>query len=191
MASIGKLRERLTIQTARPLAIEIQALSWAGGVVSATTRTAHGYSTGDYATIAGATPSGYNGKVRVTVTGASVFAYSVTGPLATPATGIITATYAGDTHGGKSGLTWRTLTTIPAEFVPLRTFERLQRLAVEDGLACQFRVRARADLAAGLRAVWTARWPAGVGDRTLLVKGVEPDDARRAYMMLLCEEVTL
>lgn len=191
MAGIGKLSESLTMQTDRPQAVEVQTMTWGGGLVSAVTRTAHGYATGDYATIAGAIPSTYTGKVNVTVSSATAFTYPVVGPLTTPATGIITATYTGDTHGGRVGRTWRTLATIPAEFIPLRTFERLQRMAVEDGLACQFRVRARADLVAGLRAVWAARWPAGVGARTLLVKGVEPDDVHRAYMTLFCEEVTL
>lgn len=191
MSSIGSLRERLTIQTDRPLAIEISALTWAGGTVSATTRTPHGYNTGDYVTAAVASPSGYNGKVKITVTGASAFTYPVTGPLTTPATGAATATYAQDTHAGRSGLTWRDVARIPAEFLPLKTYERLQRAAIEDGLICRFRVRARADLVAGMRAVWKALWPNGSRARTLLIKGVEPDGENRAYMFLSCEEVVL
>lgn len=191
MPGIGPLRERLTIQTDRPLAVEISALTWATGLVSVTTRTAHGYGTGDYVTVAGASPSGYNGKVKITVTGASALTYPVTGPLTTPATGALTATYAQDTHAGRSGLTWRDIARIPAEFLPLKTYERLQRSAIEDGLVCRFRVRARADLRAGMRAVWKALWPNGSRALTMLIKGVEPDGADRAYMFLSCEEVTL
>ncbi len=190
-AGIGKMRERLLLQTEQPLVIGLASLTWAAGLVSAVSGRAHGYVTGDVVAITGALPSGYTGRVPVTVTSATAFTYPASGPLTTPATGPITATYTGDTHGGRAGLAWRTLTTIAAEFVPVSPFERLQRQAVEDGLICQFRVRARADLVAGLRAIWAAHWPPGVPVRTFKVTGVDPDDTRRAYMVLGCTEVTL
>jgi len=191
MSEIRRLSERLTIQTDRPAAIAVSALTWAAGRVSAVTVTPHGYTTGDFATVAGATPSGYTGKVQVTVTSPTTFTYAATGPLTTPATGSMTVTYAADTHGGRAGLAWRVLATISAEFMPLRTFERLDRGAVEGGLACRFRVRARADLRAGMRAIWLAVWPPDATPRTLLVKGVEPDGVDREYLLLQCEEVAV
>lgn len=188
--AIGHLRERLTLQTEQARAIGLVSATWAAGLVSIVTQTAHGYGTGDQVTIGGATPSGYGGKHPITVTGATAFTYPAAGPLTTPATGTITATYAADTHGGRAGLAWRTLTRISAELIPLGTFERLQHLAIEDGVVCRFRVRARTDLVAGLRAVWTSLWPTGAPTRTLLITGVEFDD-HRAYVILQCREVTL
>ncbi len=187
----GALRERLTLQTDQPRAIDVSGLSWARGLVSATTRTAHGYVSGDFATIAGATPSGYTGKVQLTVTSPTTFTYAAIGPLTTPATGpMLTAIYAADAHGGRAGWAWRTLTTVWAELVPLSTFERLQRQVVEEGLACRFRVRARPDLVAGLRAIWRPRWPRGSAARTFLVTGVEPV-ADPVDVFLQCTQVTL
>lgn len=186
----GLLQERLTIQTEAPRTILVSALTWALGLASVVTLTAHGYVTGDFVTIAGAVPSGYAGKVPIVVTGALAFTYPLTGPLTTPATGTITATYAQDTHGGRAGLAWRTLATIWAELLPMSTFERLQRQAIEDGLTCRFRVRSRGDLVAGLRAVWTPRWPAGSAPRTFVITGVEPA-ADPTDVALQCTQVTL
>jgi hypothetical protein len=61
------------------------------GSTATATRTAHGYSTGDFIKIAGAAQPEYNGDFYVTVTGANTFTYTVTGTPATPATGTITA----------------------------------------------------------------------------------------------------
>lgn len=54
------------------------------------TLAAHGYRTGDSVTIAGATPSAYNGTYTVTVTSSSTFTYTFAGGTS-PATGTITA----------------------------------------------------------------------------------------------------
>jgi Flp pilus assembly protein TadG len=61
--------------------------------VTVTTSTAHGYSSQDIATIAGANQSSYNGKFSITVTSSTQFTYKIysgSAP-ATPATGTITA----------------------------------------------------------------------------------------------------
>lgn len=55
------------------------------------TATAHGLSTGDFVTIAGATPAGLNGSFQITVTAANTFTYVVPSTVATgAATGTIT-----------------------------------------------------------------------------------------------------
>lgn len=187
MPGAGSLRERLTIQTDRPLAIEISALTWAGGMVSVTTRTPHGYTTSDYVTVAGATPSGYNGKVKITVTGASAFTYPVTGPLTTPATGALSVTYFSDPRGDVVSA-WRTLTTVWAEMMPLRASERLQLAAIQSDTTYRFRVRVRSDLAPTMRALWTPRWPRGMAQRILSITGVLPDGNGLQYQMLECAE---
>src|SRR3990167_2636564 len=59
---------------------------------TATTGAAHGYSTGDRVTIAGAVQDSYNGTFTITVTVATTFTFTVvSGTPATPATGTITA----------------------------------------------------------------------------------------------------
>lgn len=66
-----------TIQTILAQSLTLTALSWNSGTVTATTTNPHGWNPGDIVTvvIAGAVPSGYNGSVQATVTGASTFTY--------------------------------------------------------------------------------------------------------------------
>lgn len=59
------------------LPLALSSLVWSGGVVTATTTAPHGFSNGAVfnMTIAGATPTGYNGTFLATITGASTFTY--------------------------------------------------------------------------------------------------------------------
>jgi len=66
-----------------PLLVAPQALTsltWLSSVVTGTTTTPHGYTTGQsiYLTIAGAAPAGYNGTFLASITGASTFTYPLT-----------------------------------------------------------------------------------------------------------------
>lgn len=54
----------------------VAAISWAAGVVTVT-QNAHGYSTGDKIRLSSFTPSGYNGEVTITVTGANSYTYAL------------------------------------------------------------------------------------------------------------------
>lgn len=72
--------------------ISISTLTQAGGTATATSGSAHGLSDGDPVTVAGATPSGYNGAINVNVTSSTTFTYPVSSSLSTPAIGTITAT---------------------------------------------------------------------------------------------------
>jgi len=76
---------------AAPLALS--SLTWSGGTVTATTTAAiPGRSSGDtmIVTVAGATPTGYNGTYKCSVTGANTFTY----PLASnPGTETVAGTY--------------------------------------------------------------------------------------------------
>lgn len=62
-------------------ALALSTLTWSGNVVTATTAAPHGFTVSDtlYLTIAGVTPSGYNGTYLCTITGASTFTYPRTG----------------------------------------------------------------------------------------------------------------
>jgi hypothetical protein len=66
----------------------ITSLTRSGSIATATLAN-HGYSTGRWVTITGATPSGYNGVVRITGTTQNTFTYTVDAGLTTPATGTI------------------------------------------------------------------------------------------------------
>ncbi len=88
----------LTALLAAPLALT--SLTWSGGVVVATTvATIPGnLSSGDtfITTIAGVTPSGYNGLVLATVTGTSTFTYPLA---ANPGTETVSGTYTPPNQG--------------------------------------------------------------------------------------------
>jgi Pectate lyase superfamily protein len=71
---------------------KVTALTRSGTTVTATTVTAHGYSTGERIAIIGATQPEYNGRYAITVTGASTFTYTIVGAPTSPATGTIRAT---------------------------------------------------------------------------------------------------
>lgn len=65
-------------------------LALSGTTVTATTATAHGFSTDDFVEIAGAAAPEYNGAgIRITVTGSTTFTYTITGSPATPDAGTV------------------------------------------------------------------------------------------------------
>jgi len=182
--SSGRLRERLMIQRNDAPAISVVSITRSSTTASVTTLTAHGFASTDYVTIAGATPSGYNGKVKVTVTAPTTFTYTVNGTLTTPATGTITAVYASNAQGGIGNDYWRELTTICAELIPIRSSERLQMAAIQSDTLYRFRVRSRNDLALTMRCQWTPSWPAGSAQQTLQIAGVLPDGDGRTYQLV-------
>lgn len=67
----------------------ILSITRAGSTATATTSTAHGYTTNDYVVVMGASQTEYNGVFQITVTSATTFTYTVTGTPDTPATGTI------------------------------------------------------------------------------------------------------
>lgn len=184
------MRERLVVQVGTAVAIALASLTRSGAVATATASTPHGFSSNDLVTIAGATPTGYNGRVLATVTGDRTFTYPVSSGLATPATGTLTATYAGDGKGGKR-LTYRTLDTIAAEEQSVRSYERLQAEALHGYALRRFKVRARADLAIGQRLLWTPTSPAGSERKTLAITGVATDPADRLWMLIDASEASV
>jgi head-tail adaptor len=184
-AMIGTMREQLVVQTSAPLARSVSSLTRSATTATVTTAAAHGYATGDYVTIAGATPAGFNGKFPVTVTGSTTFTYAVSSGLSTPAAGTITATYASDAQGGRAE-TWRTVDTLWAELVPLRADEQLAVRSTTAQTDLRFRVRVRADVTPKMRALWTPGWPAGAAQQTLEIHGVLPIDGGTRFMFLEC-----
>ena len=69
----------------------VSGITRSTSTATVTTASAHGFTTGQRVTIAGANQTEYNGAFTITVTGGTTFTYTVTGTPATPATGTITA----------------------------------------------------------------------------------------------------
>jgi head-tail adaptor len=183
----GAMRERITIQTDAPAAVAITSLTRGGSTATAVTPTAHGYSDGDYVTIAGASPAGYNGTVRVSVSQDFQFTYPVDSGLTSPATGTITSTYTRDAKSGRR-VDWRSVATVWAELIPLRASERLQAAAMQSDVFLRFRIRARADVQPNMHALWTPSWPPDSAQQTLEIGGVLPVDDGRNYLLLECSK---
>lgn len=178
----GAMTEQLAIMANAPPTLSVTSLTRIGSVATVVTSDAHEYLTGDYVTIAGATPSGYNARVKVTVTGATTFTYPTSSALATPASGTITARYASDAQAGQRKF-WEPVATIYGEMIPLRASERLQREAVQSSVDYRFRVYERDDITAKMRAIWTPSW--GAAARTLeIVGGPLPCEDGRTFMYL-------
>lgn len=184
-ATTGRMRERLTFQTTAPRTIRVTGLTQAAGTASATTGQAHGFTTGDFVIVAGATPAGFNGRAKVTVTGERAFTFAVDSGLSSPATGTITVVYESDAAGGRA-TSWRDLATVWAEMMPLRASERLQLQAVQSDTAYRFRVRTRTDVTTDLRVLWTPRRPGGVAQQVLEVNGVLPYEDGLTYQIVEC-----
>lgn len=188
-AGAGAMREQLVVQTSAPRAFSLASLTSAGTTATATTPAAHGYTSGDYVTIAGATPAGYNGRVLVTVTGALTFTYVVAAGLVTPATGTKTATYASDSQGGRA-VVWRTVATVFAALVSQRAGEQLRTQSIGAQVDVQFRVRVRGDLTEKMRVLWTPTWPIGAAQQTLEVHGLLLEGDGRTHMFIECGRVS-
>lgn len=184
----GHGRERLVIQR-NNAAASVSTLTRSATTATVTTASAHGFATGDYVTIAGATPAGYNGKKQITVTGATTFTFTASSGLASPATGTMTATYTSDAQLGRK-ISWSTVATVPAELVPVSTSEQLQAHAVRATAMLRFRIRSRADVTAQMRALWTPVWPPAAAQRTLEIFGVLPEGDGRVAMFLDCGVAT-
>lgn len=75
--------------------LSVSSLTRSGTTATATTPSGHGLVTGSSVTIAGASPSGYNGTFTVIADSETTFQYTVDGSLTTPASGTITAASTG------------------------------------------------------------------------------------------------
>lgn len=72
--------------------VSVSSITRSSTTATVTTAAAHGLSSGQKVTIAGASQSDYNGTFVITVTDTDEFTYTVSGSPATPATGTITST---------------------------------------------------------------------------------------------------
>lgn len=187
---VGAMRERLVILQNLWPTLAVSSLTRSGSTATAVTESAHNYTTTDYVLIAGATPSAYNGTVKVTVVDAVTFTYPVAGAPSSPATGgAITAQYQHDAQSGRRS-NWVTLDTIWAEMNPVAGSERLQVAAVQSINGYTFRVRLRTDLSPKMRVQWTPRWPPRAPMQTLEINSVAPMDDGLRFLLLSCAGVS-
>lgn len=77
-------------------AYTVSSITRASAVATVTTGATNNFKSGDYVTISGAVQTEYNGKFQITVTSTTTFNFAVTGTPATPATGTIILTSAGN-----------------------------------------------------------------------------------------------
>lgn len=184
----GQKRERLTIQTATPVAIPVASLARFGDVVVVDTKRAHGFLDGDYVTLAGATPTTYNRKIKIALVSTTEFTFLITGNPATPATGSITATYTSDTQGGRREI-WSDVAAVAAELVPVSARESLELAAIQSDVRFRFRIYARTDLRPTHRVLWAPRWPRSAPRRTLEINGILQDPENPVRELILeCAE---
>jgi SPP1 family predicted phage head-tail adaptor len=183
---VGAMRERLVLQENRWPVLAITSLTRSGTAATAVTEAAHGYAVGDYVTVAGATETAYNGKVKLTtVPSTTSFAYSVTGSPSSPATGTPTVVYATDAQGGREA-NWVTKDKIWAEMLALSASEQLQVAAVQSTNVYSFRIRVRTDLSSLMRVEWTPRWPPRMATQALEITGIVPFEDGTRFLILNC-----
>ncbi len=104
----------------------VTTLTRSGGTVTVTVTTTIWFVVGMTITIAGATPTAYNGAWTVaTIIDSNNFTFTITGTPTSPATGTITVTSAA--QGGSTGLA--TVPTLMVPFVSVNTPNRLWRLS--------------------------------------------------------------
>lgn len=190
-AGAGELTEPLTILAPTPASVVIASITRVGTTATVHTATPHGFSDGDYVTIAGAVPTAYNGEVPIVLIDATSFTYTVAGNPATPATGTITAVFTSDSQGGqRSG--WQPLTEKPiwGRMRPLNARELLAAQAVQSTQTYEGTIyyRVPQDITPMMRVSWT---PLGyTAPKVLEIHGVLPDqDEPRRFLTLDVGEI--
>jgi len=88
----GLTYQNQTAATIASTVLSVLTLTRSGTTATATFASSHGLATGNSVTVAGATPSDYNGTFTITAISDTSITYTVTGSPTTPATGTITCT---------------------------------------------------------------------------------------------------
>ncbi len=102
---------------------------------------------------------------------------------------IQSAALTSDGQGGQSAAASpTTVCRIAAQPIVRDATELMQAESVASHARMQFRVRVRADVTAGLTALWTPRWPKNHPALTFQILGVQPE-ADRQGMLLTCAAV--
>jgi len=179
---VASLTEKLEILSTTPVAIVITSITRASQTVTVTTATAHGFTSSDFVTLSGVTPSAYNGEVQATVTSPTVFTFQVAGSPATPASVPGSVVFTSDAQGGGGSGSW-VLATIMAEVLPLSAAEQLAL----GGIAAVVSYRAHIYYRPDLKATMTVRWLKyrETTPRILEIHGIHDDPSELHRMQFL------
>jgi head-tail adaptor len=90
VTSVITYRAVIAAQQLEASAISVTSITRSGSTATLTASGVHGMNSGEYARIANANQTDYNGQVAATVTSTTAFTYTVSGSPDTPATGTIT-----------------------------------------------------------------------------------------------------
>lgn len=91
-----------------------------------------------------------------------------------------------NTHGSKTPGVWTTLDTIWAAQVALTSDERLDANRVGSQVLYRFRIRARSDVTAKMRALWIPSFPSGAARRVIEFHGIYLDPRNIGYQFIDC-----
>lgn len=91
-----------------------------------------------------------------------------------------------NTHGSKTPGVWTTLDTVFAESIALSSDERLEASRVGSQVLYRFRIRARSDVTAKMRALWTPSFPSSAPRRVIEFHGIYPDPRNMGYLFIDC-----
>lgn len=89
-----------------------------------------------------------------------------------------------NTHGSKTPGVWTTLDSVWAEEVALTGAERLEAERVGSSVTLRFRIWARTDVTATMRALWTPSWASGSARRVVEFHAIYPDPKDRAFQII-------
>lgn len=182
---VGAMRERIEVERQGWAALVV-TMARVGAVATVTALVAHNWQSGDYVTVAGATPADYNGVKQVTVTGANTATFAIGSGVATPPTGTITATFLKDAQGSVRD-SWVLVALMPAAVAPLSAQERLaQPPALLTTRFTRFMVRNVAGLNEQQRVKWTPVNPPESPEQVLQIQGVLPVEDGRRFLFLEC-----
>lgn len=186
-AGVGAMCERIDVDE-KGWAALVVTIAQIAGLATITALVAHEWQSGDYVTVAGATPSDYNGVKQVTVTGDMTATFTIGSGVSTPPTGTITATFLKDAQGSVRDSWVLVAEDLAAAVVPLSAQERLaQPPALMTTRFIRFQVHNRAGLVEQQRVRWTPTNPEGSSEQVLQITGVvQPPSEDRRFLMLEC-----
>lgn len=179
----GKLTEQITILSSTPVAVSVSSITRTSTTATVTTAAAHGFTTGDYVTIAGATQTDYNGEFSITVTAATTFTYTVANSPTTPATGTITTTYRSNSTGEQLLGFYTLASGVWAHIEPMSAGEQLAAGGITAIGNYNCTIYYRTDVTLGMRVSW--RKYLETAAKTYEIHSVQPNkDEPRAKLDL-------
>jgi head-tail adaptor len=175
----GSMTEQITLLSSTPVPVSVTSITRVNQTATVTAAAAHGFTSGDYVSHAGAVQTEYNVEAQVTVTSPTVYTYEVSGTPATPATGTITTTYISNSSGGSGSPFYTLASGIWANIVPFSANEQLAAGGISAIGSYVATIYYRADVSPTMRVSWRKYLEATA--KTYEIHSVQPskEDPRR------------